>query len=174
MLFITLAVMACVFYYSFYYVAKSYVAENEILVTDKFSGALAKDMGNASDWTIRARRAELDLKRSVPAREIVEGAASAISMKLAENDTAAMVNNINADLRVTYYKEGNFIGLSYQAGNARLAAAVLSLFIKRMVESCVALQVGDLNNEVSTLSELKARLSSDVAASERKSTDRGP
>jgi len=169
-LFIALGVMAAVFYYSFYVAPRTYTAENEILVTDKFSGALAKDMGGASDWTTRTKRAELDLRRSAPAREIIASAAAAVDIRLSEPEVADMAEKFddNNVLNVTHSKEGRFIRLSYTAKDGRLAAAVLSLFMKRMIESCVAMQVGDLNNEVATLTALKARLSADVAVAERK------
>jgi uncharacterized protein involved in exopolysaccharide biosynthesis len=167
--FVTLGVVGLVSYYSFYEASKVYVAENEILVTDKYAGSLPKDIASAQDWISRMRGAEADAKRTVPATEIICEAATTIGMRVSEQDVATMVESFGrGDLRLDYSKEGTFIRLSYQANDPRLAAAVLSTFMKRVISACVTFQVQKLNTEVETLSSLRASLAADVAASERK------
>jgi len=165
---VTLGTLGLAFFYSFYVSTAGYTARNEITVSDRNYGSLPKDIVRGSDWIRRTTRAELDLKRSVNARSIITEAAGATGKKLSEADAASMVDSFSDDLKVVQSKEGSFIKLSYSAADRKLAAAVLSLFIKRMIASCVIMQVQELNAEVETLLSLKERLSDEVAAAEKK------
>jgi|GEM_PF-5105302 len=166
--FVTLGVVAGISYYSFVRATKYYVARNEILVTDKYAGSLPKEIASSTDWITRIRKAELDFKRPVPARQTIEEAVGAVRMTLSESDVLSMVDSFKDKMKLEYSKEGGFIRLSYEASDGRLAAAVLSLFVKRVLASAVELQVQELNTEVSTLTALRDSLASQVAASERR------
>jgi len=166
--YVTLAMVAAAAYASFFIAQKHYVARNEIKVTEKYFGSLPKEIADTSNWMTRMRKVEQDAKRSVPAREIVLAAASAVGESPAEADIAAMVDSLKDNLKLEYLKEAGFVRLTYEAGDARLAAAVLSIFIQRTVEALVTMQVQELDMDVMTLSALRAKLAADVAAAERK------
>jgi len=167
-LFVTLGVTAAVFYYSFVHADRIYEARNEIAVTDRYSGTLSKDIGRNPDWVDRTLKAEIEFKRPVRARAIITDAAEAVGVTLSEKEISSMVSSFKDEMKVRYSKKGDLMELSYRAGDAKLAAAVLSLFIKRMIDYCVSMQVDELNTEVTTLAALRARLESEVAAAERR------
>ena len=79
-----------------------------------------------------------------------------------------MVGSFKNDVKIVYSKKGDLMELSYRARDAKLAAAVLSLFIKRMVGYCVSAQVEQLNTEVGTLAALRAELEAEVAGAQRR------
>ncbi|MHC4711782.1 MAG: GumC family protein [Planctomycetota bacterium] len=166
-LFVTLGVAALMFYYSFYMADRTYEASNEIKVTDKYSGTLSKDIGRNPDWIARTDNANTEFKRPVRARGIIADASKAVGMPLTEEEISAMVSGFKNEMKVTYSKRGDLIEISYRAKDARLAAAVLNLFVKRLVEYCVTKQVEELNNKVETLSGLRAGLEAEVAAAQR-------
>ncbi len=167
-LFVTLAVVAMVFYYSFVLAGRVYEAQNEISVTDRYSGALSEDIGRDPDWLSRTMKAEIEFKRPVRAQEIITQAAAAVEVPLADEEVSRMVNSFKDEMTVLYSRKGDLIELSYRARDARLSAAIMSLFIKRLIDYCVNMQVEELNTEVVTLAALRAQLESDVAAAARR------
>lgn len=170
-LLITLAMVGAVFYYSFYKAPKVYEARNEIVVMDKYSGALPKNMVSGLDWLTRLRKAELDFKRTVPATEVLSEAAGAVGVTFAEDRMTRLAQDFGDDMKLEYSKDGGFVKFSYMADNADFAAAVLSSFIKRLISSSVIAQVQELNTKVETLSSQRARLDGEVAAARRKLDD---
>ncbi len=166
-LFVTLGVAALMFYYSFYMADRTYEASNEIKVTDKYSGTLSKDIGRNPDWIARTDNANTEFKRPVRAREIIADASKAVGVSLTEEEMSGMVSAFKNEMKVIYSKRGDLIEISYRAKDARLAAAVLNLFVKRIIEYCVTKQVEELNNEVETLAGLRAGLEAEVAAAQR-------
>lgn len=167
-LFVTLGVTAGIFYYSFVHADRIYEAANEIAITDRYSGSLSKDIGRNPDWVTRTLKAEIEFKRPLRAREIVTDAADCVGVSLSERDISSMVGSFKDEMKVAYSKKGDLMELSYRARDAKLAAAVLSLFIKRMIEYCVSEQVDQLNTEVNTLAALRAELDAEVAAAQRR------
>ena len=166
-LFITLGVVGAAFLYSFYKSPRVYEARNEVRVTDRFAGRLAKDMGAMSAWIDRVVMCEANLKRVVPAREIIDRASTAVAVPLGEDEIGGMVERFDDEMKVVYSKEGSFFQLSYAAKSGPFAAAVVSVFMKRMISDAVNLQVQELNNEVTTLSGLRSQLAADVAEAQR-------
>lgn len=167
-LFVTLGVAAGMFYYSFYMADRTYEAVNEIKVSDKYSGSLSKDIGRNPDWVGRTSNAETEFKRPVRSREIITDAAAAVGLHLDPEEIGSMIGSFRGDLKVVYSKRGDLIELSYRARDAKLAAAVLNLFMKRLIDYCTTMQVEELNTEVKTLSSLRAKLATEVAAAQRK------
>lgn len=168
LLYVTLGVVALVYWLSFFHAERTYVGRNEIAVTDKYSGNLTKDIVRIPDWVSRTRKAELEFKRPVPAGEILAEASAAVGVVLSDEELTSMRNRLKDDLKVVYLKSGDFIELEYRASDARLAAAVLNLFMKRMIDYCVRMQVDELNTEVRTLAGTRERLAAEVAAAEKK------
>lgn len=167
-LFVTLGVVALALWWSFYKATRIYEASNEIAVTDRYSSSLSKNIGRNPDWITRVMKAELDLKRPVPARAIITDAASAVGVNLTEPEITSMVAQFKDEMKMTYSKKGDFVEISYRAKNGRLAAGILSLFMKRLISSCVTMQVEKLNTEVATLSALRTQLTGEVAAAQKK------
>ena len=165
--FVTLVVVAGVLGLSFH-ATKTYKATNEILVTDKYAGSLPRDIAASVDWVSRMRTAEENFKRRVPAGEIIQEASAVTGIALGDAEIGGMVDSFKDDMKLEYAKEGAFIRLSYTASDPRLAAAVLSVFIKRAVSSAVEMQVAGLNAEVETLLDLRGKLAAEVAAAEQR------
>ncbi|MCD6404535.1 MAG: hypothetical protein J7M19_01765 [Planctomycetes bacterium] len=167
-LFVVLGVVALAFWWSFYRATRIYEATNEIAVTDRYSSSLSKNIGRNPDWVTRVMKAELELKRPVPARAIITDAASAVGVDLTGAEITSMVGRFKGEMKLAYSKKGDFIELSYRAKDGRLAAGVLNLFMKRLISYCVTMQVEKLNTEVATLSALRTRLDGEVAAAQKK------
>ncbi len=165
--FVTLFVVAVVSYYSFN-ATRVYTARNEIKVDDKYGGSISKEITVATDWVKRMRAAQEDLQRSAPAAQIISEAAAAVGAPVSEADLGSMVESFKNNVKLEYNKDGGFVKLSYEASDPKLAAAVLSLFMKQMLAAAVDRQVSELNTEVNTLLSLKASLANEAAEAERR------